>query len=302
MWPWFSHSWDRWLNRRLLAGHLRNLITTLPQPPIVVTTIPVVADLVGRIPAARWVYYCVDDFSTWPGLDGRVLREMEAKLIANAHCVIAASEVLRQRVKSLGKESQILTHGVDLGFWRNDSGLAETAKQSSANLPRPLITFWGVVDRRMDLEIMRALSAATLGTILLVGPHNDPDPKLLALPGVVAPGPSPFEQLPGLARRSSVLIMPYADLPVTRAMQPLKLKEYLATGLPCVVSDLPANREWADCLDVAGSPEAFVAAVKQRLQAGVAVNQRVARERLVQESWEAKAREFERLIEGAGHD
>ena len=51
--------------------------------------------------------------------------------------------------------------------------------------------------------------------------------------------------------------MPYADLPVTRAMQPLKLKEYLATGRPVVVRDLPATRAWADCLDLADTPEAF---------------------------------------------
>ena len=36
--------------------------------------------------------------------------------------------------------------------------------------------------------------------------------------------------------------MPYADLPVTRAMQPLKLKEYLVTDRPVVVADLPADQ------------------------------------------------------------
>jgi glycosyltransferase involved in cell wall biosynthesis len=153
----------------------------------------------------------------------------------------------------------------------------------------------------MDLAIVQALSEANLGTILLAGPHNNPDPELLALPDVVAPGPLPLEQLPGLARLSSVLIMPYADLPVTQAMQPLKLKEYLATGLPCVVSDLPANREWADCLDLVESPEAFVTAVKRRLVEGVPEGQRLARQRLSQESWQEKARRFEQLIDGGGH-
>jgi len=57
-----------------------------------------------------------------------------------------------------------------------------------------------------------------------------------------------------LARAGSaadVIIMPYADRPVTRAMQPLKLKEYLATGKPVVVRNLPATRGWTDCLDLA---------------------------------------------------
>ena len=63
--------------------------------------------------------------------------------------------------------------------------------------------------------------------------------------------PVPYEELPSLAARATVLVMPYADLPVTRAMQPLKLKEYLATGKPVVVRALPATGPWADCLDAA---------------------------------------------------
>src|SRR5439155_23824798 len=140
------------------------------------------------------------------------------------------------------------------------------------------------------------------GTVLLAGPHNDPDPALLRLPRVVATGALPLEQLPGLAREAAVLVMPYADLPVTRAIQPLKLKEYLATGKPVVARDLPATRPWADCLDLADTPEAFAAAVRQRLHTGLPVEQRLARERLAGETWAAKARAFKRWVgrRGAG--
>ncbi len=78
-------------------------------------------------------------------------------------------------------------------------------------------------------------------------------------------------------------------------MQPLKLKEYLATGKPVVVRDLPAVRDWADCLDLCASPEAFSAAVRARLRDGLPDDQRLARRRLADESWSEKARKFERL-------
>ena len=95
------------------------------------------------------------------------------------------------------------------------------------------------------------------GTLLLVGPEQDPDPALRQIPGVVMPGAVEYDMLPALAAEADVLVMPYADLPVTRAMQPLKFKEYLASCKPVVVRDLPATRCWSDAADVAATRPAF---------------------------------------------
>src|SRR5206468_2064240 len=144
--------------------------------------------------------------------------------------------------------------------------------------------------------VRRLAAALPEGTILLVGPTADPEPGLLATPGVVHLPPLPFDDLPRLAREAAVLVMPYADLPVTRAMQPLKLKEYLATGRPVVASDLPANCPWADCMDVVSTPGQFVEAVRLRLRTGLPPEQRAARGRLASEGWDEKARLFKRWV------
>jgi hypothetical protein len=85
-------------------------------------------------------------------------------------------------------------------------------------------------------------------------------------------------------------------MPVTRAMQPLKLKEYLATGKPVVVRDLPATREWADCMDMVDTAEKFVQAVGSRLRTGLPQSQQAARARLAGEGWAEKSRAFERWV------
>lgn len=266
----------------------------MPEPPIAVTTLPLVADLVGSLSVRRWVYYCVDDFSVWPGLDGQTLRQMEERLIAHVDRIVAVSETLRDRIQSLGRTAELLTHGVDLDFWRGGG----SDWPELATVPQPLIVFWGVIDRRMDVEFVRRLSATGFGgSLVFVGPQDQPDPELARLRGVILMPPAPIERLPGLAKRAAVLVMPYADLPVTRAMQPLKLKEYLATGRPVVVRDLPATRPWADCLDLVQAPDSFVAAVTRRLAEGIPPSQQQARARLAAESWQAKADAFEQWLD-----
>lgn len=296
MWPSFRSRFARGLNRRLLRRAVR-LATESGLAPVIVTTLPVVADLVGRVRAARWIYYCVDDYAAWPGLDGRTLEQMEDELVRKVDGVIAVSETLQTRIANLGKPSHLLTHGVDLEHWRAP---AATALQGCpAGLTDPLVIYWGVIDRRMDSRLVQALSEAMPeGTILLVGPQDNPEPELLRLPRVRTLPPVAFDDLPALAARAAVLIAPYADLPVTQAMQPLKLKEYLASGKPVVVRRLPATEEWADCADTVATAEEFARLVVERMRHGVPVAQARARTRLAAEDWAAKAALFEGWLEG----
>src|SRR5207302_4322040 len=82
MWPWLSTRFDRWLNRQLLTRQLGKHLQALPVAPIGITTVPIVVDFMDLLPVSRWVYYCVDDFSQWPGLDQQSLTTMEERLLA----------------------------------------------------------------------------------------------------------------------------------------------------------------------------------------------------------------------------
>lgn len=295
MWPWFSRTFDRKLNLRLLRRQLAPLLGSLPEPPVAITKIPIVADLMGALPVKHWVYYCVDDFSQWPGLDQPTLRRMEEVVVQRADRIITVSEVLQERLTQMGRSSHLLTHGVDLDFWR--AAPAGGALSGLIGLERPLIVFWGVIDPRIDAAFVQRLGAeVTSGTIVLAGPEADPDPAAISGPRVVRLGALPFAQLPRLGAAADVIIMPYINQPVTRAMQPLKLKEYLATGKPVVVRDLPATHGWSDCLDLADTAEEFVKAVLLRLKTGLPLSQERARTRLNGESWAEKGRIFERWI------
>lgn len=295
MWPWFGSSFGRWLNRTLLVRQLAPRLRSMPELPVAVTTIPLVSELIGLLPVRRWVYYCVDDFGQWPGLDQATLQKMEKVLVDRADTIIAVSEVLQERVARMGRSSHLLTHGVDVDFWAKPIERVQVPQLDG--MERPLMVFWGVLDRRMDTSFVAQLDKSmSRGTIVLAGPAAEFDPALDRIPRVRRLGPLHFEQLPRLARDAAVLVMPYADLPVTRAIQPLKLKEYLATGRPVVVRDLPATHGWSDCLDLADTANAFAQAVLRRVDTGLPAEQMAARTILTKESWEAKARQFADLV------
>jgi glycosyltransferase involved in cell wall biosynthesis len=292
MWPWFSRRHDRRINRRLLLRQLRPILAAAGSETIAITTVPVVADLIGGLPVSRWVYYCVDDFSQWPGVDRAAVGAMEALLIRRADVLVAASETLQDRLAARGRAARLLPHGVDLEHWstpRKLSGLLD-------GLERPLVVFWGLVDRRMDVDFVHRLSNdLTRGTVVLVGPEADAEPGLEGNPRVARLPGVAYEDLPGVAAEAAVLVMPYADLPVTQAMQPLKLTEYLATGKPVVARDLPSTRAWADALDLAATPEEFSRQVRVRLAEGLPPSQADARRRLKQQTWAQTALRFQEL-------
>ncbi len=295
MWPWMRRPHDRWINRKLLRRSLERVVDAMPGPRIAVTTIPIVADLLGRLPLDRWAYYCVDDFGAWPGLDHKPIDRLENELVERADLLIAVSETLQAKLERRRPNVHLLTHGVDLDLWRSEGRVAPEGLL--ANYPHPRVVFWGVIDKRLDTAFMRRLAGEmAAGQIVLVGPMQDPDPALLSLPRVAHVPAVPLEMLPSVAAQADVLAMPYGQSLVTRAMQPLKLKEYLATGKAVVVSDLPATRPWQDCLDIARSPEEFSSLVRIRAQTGPSLDQLRARERLESESWTAKAEEFQRLL------
>jgi glycosyltransferase involved in cell wall biosynthesis len=288
-WPGFGSRLERALNRRLLLRALAEPLSSSNAPTAVITTAPITADLAAARPDLHWVYYCVDDLSEWPGLDAEALRSMERDMLPLMSRVIAVSEHLVERLAGLGVEAELLTHGIDLEHW---SDIQRRAIPGPGERPRAL--YWGHADRRLDAPVCLALADQV--ELEMVGPCAQLDPALRDHPHIHWRGAVPYDELPAHAAGTDVLVMPYADLPVTRAMQPLKLKEYLATGLPVVATPLPANLAWSAAMDVCADPAEFTSTVLLRARGELPREQRLAREALTAESWASKAERFEQLF------
>ena len=289
MWPRFCFGWERALNAKLLIRQLRRY----EGARLGITTVPIVADIVERLDVDRWIYYCVDDWSNWVGLDHKTLAQMEARLLAKVDSVVTVSDSLKDRIKSLGYDSHLITHGVHREHWQT---AGDVVCPGLEGLERPLVVQWGLMNQNLDVPALaRLASELTSGTIVLVGPEVDVDPALDHVDRVVRLPAVDYAALPALASEASVLVMAYHANAATVASQPLKLKEYMSTPVPVIARRIPATDLWSDAVCLYDTPEEFSSLVRQGLKAGLSEGERFARERLETETWSAKAEDLLRV-------
>jgi len=296
---WRSKAIQR-INASSIAFLVRKYSIRYRKALIGVTALPLPREWLNTVPVYAWVYYCVDKFSDWPGLDGETLRVCECATIAQARLTIAASTRLQEHVTKHGKACKLLTHGIDLETWLdNNPGQLENCP---LNLKKPAAVWWGLLDERIDWSwLFYAASQLPDIHFVLIGPTRCKPPAVNQYSNISFLGAVPVIWLPAVARQSDVLLMPYAENEVTRAMQPLKLLEYLATGKPIVARRLPALERWRDFATLCDTREAFVAGISSAVRERLSVNQIEERMHLLRsESWKAKAQQFLSWLQEAG--
>lgn len=258
--------------------------------PVIVSTVPNACDYVDFLDRSRLVYYCVDDFTQWPGLQHGLVREMEERLIGQSDVLVAASEELYRRLAVTGKPTHLLSHGVDLAHF----GLA--AQQSHpclAEIPRPRAGYFGLFDERSDRTLLVELASRMKDlSFVVAGPVAVASAKLAEQPNVWFTGPVDYEALPMLIAGLDVLMLPYVVSNFTATISPLKLKEYLATGLPVVSTPIAEARLMKEHVTIAASPDEWAAALRAALGVDRQQRHQQMSEMLREETWARKAEQF----------
>src|SRR5262249_17384914 len=153
----------------------------------------------------------------------------------------------------------------------------------------------GVMAEWVELELVRALAdAMPEAHMVLIGRANRSLDAIAGAPNIHYLGRRPYEDLPAYCKGMDAALLPFAPGALTAASNPLKLREYLAAGLPVVATDIPEARALAPAIRVAASRPAFIDQVRAALQAP---GPDPARSHAVaSESWDAKAAQIERLL------
>ncbi|MCS6850534.1 MAG: glycosyltransferase [Gemmataceae bacterium] len=290
-----------WLHRLNCRRTWRCLCRHFPRPlahslRAAVATFPDQWELIRRLPPeVPVVYDIMDDFilflRPW---QCRRYAAMHAALLKRANLVLTSSRVLHCRHRHLAGRLVYLGNGVSEQLWRACSAV-EPDRELLA-LPSPRLGYVGMLSHWMDFKVIRALAAAfPHGSIVLVGPRDLPVPPL---PANVHVCPAVRqERLPGILRAFDLGLIPFVRSPGIDAVNPVKLYEYLAAGLPVLAADFAEMRGHARHAALYCSPAEAVAQARMLLTGRPTpqlVDQR--REYAAAHTWERLADRLWRLL------
>ena len=248
---------------RLLAAFLRD--RGVSQPLCWFYT-PMALPTTEEVSPGVVVYDCMDELTLFSGAPDELV-ERERALLARADLVFTGGHSLYRAKRAQHGAVYAFPSSVDVEHFRAD-GQALGDPSDQRNIPRPRIGFFGVIDERMDMELLRrAAEARPDYQFVLIGPVvKIPESSLPRSSNIHYLGSKQYAELPAYLHGWDVAMMPFALNDATRFISPTKTLEYLAADKPVVstaVSDVVVpygdrgqvmianSRGFPDALDVA---------------------------------------------------
>ncbi len=265
------------------------------------TFLPNVADYVGMLGEELSVYYCVDEWSMFSYLDRGKTVELERKLLDRVDAVFAINHALADSKRAINPSTFVSPHGVDVDLF--GAALADSTQIPAdlAALPGPRIGFYGTLQDWVDLELIEQIALARPSwSIALIGQALVDVERVRRLPNVHLLGRKQHGELPAYCKGFDVGIIPYRREERMAYVNPIKLREYLAAGVPVVSTSVPEVVRYGDRCAIADTAPEFVAKIEAALAAGLD-HRAAARARraasVAGESWAGRVAEVARIVD-----
>lgn len=261
-------------------------------PVLWVANVPM-AFLMERVRCRLRIFDAIDDWEHIPALGPHLaIKECYETMAARADIIFTVSEYLAAKFERKAPTALVrhVPNGVDLELFQRPAD-PPRARRRLRKGKQPVLTYVGVLSSRFDAELTAALSRAfPRSRILLVGPvHTREAPELTCLrglPNVEFKGLVHHRHVPEILRDSDVLLIPHRRSTLALSMDPLKLYEYLTTGLPVVSTDVPPVRSYQALVYIAHDAASFIEKVGEALD-----EQETPR---ADDLWRARIREAQR--------
>jgi len=246
-----------------------------------ILTCPHQVDYIGLFGEVCSLYFCMDDYALWPGMNTLQINEMERAMLDKVDGVVAVSDGLAARLGGHGRPVKVISQGVDVSHFSLPP--ANPGKNKSE------IVYFGMIDSRVDQKLLLEIALAFPNVVIrLIGPIVT-ETGLLREAGNIQLEPAvTYAKLPAAISTADVFILPFAKNSLTNSCTPLKLKEYLATGRPVISTWNPNVEHWREHVRVASSHDQFISHLHRALEERMPKVTNI-RQLLQNETWEIKA-------------
>lgn len=259
---------------------------------------PMALPLAQGLAPRGMVYDCMDELSAFDFAPPALLAR-EAALFATVDLVFTGGRSLYESKRSRHGDVHCFPSSVDHAHFGR-RGISDHTDQ--AGLATPRLGYYGVIDERLDLNLIAALAHAhPEWQVVMVGPVVKIDPqKLPRRANLHWMGQRRYDELPAFLAGWNVCLMPFALNASTRFISPTKTLEYLAAGKPVVSTPVrDVAQQYADVVPIAATPEEFVQACESILAWTLtqqAEFQEAAAETVAATSWDMTATAMRALL------
>lgn len=297
--PFPSSDWARRINQKLLVWQIARALRSLPQQPVQLWTFaPDVDYLVGRFGEELSLYYCVDEFSEFSGYDRQTIRRLEEKLLEQCDVVITTSRRLQESKSPHHPCTHLVTHGVSYKHFAAALDEHTPIPPDMQHMAAPVFGFFGIIEDWLDLPLIAELARRRPEwTFVLIGKQQTDIGVCTGLANVRFLGQVPFAWLPGYCKAFDAALIPFKVNPLTVHVNPIKLREYLAAGLPVVSTDLPEVRPYRPHVLIGEGVDAFERACVAALQQRTAWHRELRQAAVRHETWRDKVEQLSDIVD-----
>ncbi len=251
-----------------LQALLDEFLAEHEQPAIRWYYTPMMLPFSRHIEAGCTVYDCMDELANFRFAPPQLL-DLERELLAAADVVFTGGYSLYEAKKDRHPNVHPFPSSVDRAHFGRARAM-DAAPDDQASIPRPRFGFYGVIDERMDLELISKLADAhPEWSIVMVGPVLKIDQAdLPQRPNIHYLGGKKYEELPAYLGGWDVALMPFAINESTKFISPTKTPEYLAGGRPVVstpIADVIRHYGDLEAVFIADGEAAFTQACERAL-------------------------------------
>lgn len=297
---WSDGAWVDAERRRIVQSVLEGPLGRSFENPVQWFYDPMaVTAFLGHMDEVAVVYDCMDELSQFKGAPPELVRH-ERELLNAADVVFAGGPKMAKSKRRYNSNCHSYGCGVDIKHFGKARHAATKIPQDVAQFSGPVLGYIGVVDERLDYELLAKLADHNAEwNVAVVGPHAKVDPaEFPKRANLHFLGGRDYAQLPSYAKAFDVCMMPFAKNEATEFINPTKALEYMATGTPIVSTDIEdVVLQFSDVVSIATAHKEFIAACDAAIAQPNAARTEAGLKMAKNNSWESIVAQLEKHVE-----